>query len=375
LIGGEPVFEDQEVKEDSFDEKNAEAMSDSEPLLQTASPRWGGRRSTICCLVLLFLGVSALSAALLITYWLNSGGGEGPIVGLKIMALNTWGMPATFGAKDKALRMEAIGKLIQKKEFDIYLLEELWMRPDHAKIKSLIPKEYHMTEVMDLNNPHQMTVCDGDIGPDGCSGLAIVSRHNLTQIEFFPYTDHGSIWDGEAFARKGVGRVRIEPHPNTTVDVFVTHTCASDNEYVTRQKQVKELVKFVEKSEADFVILGGDFNVDPKANAHETSYRDIEKIMVNSIAEFFKRIEDWLIPKKASYANPQNTYSYMNKPVLYDYIFHKAKGHNVIITNFFEIPFLKTLKSLGKNGTEKDTHKEVSLSDHEAVTASLLLWK
>ena len=33
-----------------------------------------------------------------------------------------------------------------------------------------------------------------------------------------------------------------------------------------RQRQIKELVKFVNKSDADFVLLGGDFNVDPKAS-------------------------------------------------------------------------------------------------------------
>merc|ERR1711971_1432917 len=63
--------------------------------------------------------------------------------------------------------------------------------------------------------------------------LAIVSKHEFTQIEFFPYTDHGDLFwkDGEYFARKGVGRVRVEPHPNVTVDVFVTHTCAEDYNY------------------------------------------------------------------------------------------------------------------------------------------------
>merc|ERR1712080_543926 len=83
-----------------------------------------------------------------------------------------------------------------------------------------------------------------------------------------------------------------------------------------------------QKSDADFIVLGGDFNVDPKVNAHETTYHDIKKIMTNSIEEFFKHIEDWLIPKKASYANPQNTYSHMYKPVLYDYIFHRGTQHH-----------------------------------------------
>ena len=58
------------------------------------------------------------------------------------MALNTWGMPATFGSADKEDRMLAIGKHIQKGEYDMYLLEELWMRPDHNVIKSLIPEGY-----------------------------------------------------------------------------------------------------------------------------------------------------------------------------------------------------------------------------------------
>ena len=61
-------------------------------------------------------------------------------LGLKVMSLNTWGMPRTFGSEDKSLRMEAIGNHIKKGEYDVYLLEELWMRPDHNVIKSLIPE-------------------------------------------------------------------------------------------------------------------------------------------------------------------------------------------------------------------------------------------
>ena len=33
------------------------------------------------------------------------------------------------------------------------------------------------------------------------------------------------------YVLQGVGRVRVEPHPNVTVDVFVTHTCAEDYNY------------------------------------------------------------------------------------------------------------------------------------------------
>ena len=66
----------------------------------------------------------------------------------------------------------------------------------------------------------------------------------------------GRITDGEVLASKvelhfflfktlqyhnssqGVGKVRIEPFPGHIVDVFVTHTCASDDNSEYRQKQV-----------------------------------------------------------------------------------------------------------------------------------------
>ena len=47
----------------------------------------------------------------------------------------------------------------------------------------------------------------------------------------------------------------------------------------------------VGNSDADFVILGGDFNADPHVNANETTLGDIKSIMVNSIEEFFLSIE------------------------------------------------------------------------------------
>jgi mannose-1-phosphate guanylyltransferase len=36
-------------------------------------------------------------------------------------------------------RMIEIGKKIAKQEYDVYLLEELWMKPDHATVKSFVP--------------------------------------------------------------------------------------------------------------------------------------------------------------------------------------------------------------------------------------------
>ena len=53
--------------------------------------------------------------------------------------------------------------------------------------------------------------------------------------------------------------------------------------------QVKELVQWVKESNADFVVLGGDFNTDPKDK--ETSYHDLKEAMISSMEEFFINIK------------------------------------------------------------------------------------
>ena len=51
-------------------------------------------------------------------------------------------------------------------------------------------------------------------------------------------------------------------------------------------------------------------------------------------------LQDWIkshLSNTSSYANPRNTYSHMYKPVLYDYIFHKANGPHLILTDIFKV--------------------------------------
>jgi len=327
-----------------------------------------GRHRT--CFIIFLLGLVALTSAITICYFLFFK----TVVPLRVMSLNVWGMPAEVGSKDKELRIKAIGEHIQKAEYDIYLLAELWMRPDHATIQNLIPEGYHMTEYGDF----AYSICDGRVLPTFCSGLATVSKYPIVEKEFHSFTDHGDIkrGDGEYWARKGAGRIRVEPSSGITVDAFVTHTCAVGPTYSNafyREKQVAELVKWTNASDADFVILGGDFNTSP--NDKETSYHTLKAAMVSSMEEFFQKITEWLCPQRATYGNPNNTYSYMYDPVLYDYIWHRAHGKNMIWTNFFDVPFLKTLKILHDSTEDSKKEKLVSFSDHEAVTSSLLLWK
>jgi len=300
-------------------------------------------------------------------------------VELRVLALNTWGMPYNFGGLDKEKRMVNIGEMIRKGEHDLYLLSELWMRADHETVRSISTNGtgYHMTTIPDLA---VYGACDGRATPGGCSGLAIVSKYPIVETEFQVFSVHGDLWyfDGEYEARKGVGRVRIEPQPNITVDVYVSHTAANDYNWWYRQIQTKEIVEHVKKSDADFAILGGDFNIDPRMK-NETTYHTLVSELSSAMLEFFKYLEELLRPNRATYANPANTYSGHGtfKPQLYDYIFHKSKSWNTIVINLFEVPFLKGLikPDTEPNDREASQGELKSLSDHEAVTSHLYLYK
>ena len=80
---------------------------------------------------------------------------------LQVMSLNTWGMPEKLGSEFKTQRMNAIAKEISKGEFDIYLLEELWMQPDHETIAKKIPANYSITGFRQL----APATCDGRVLP------------------------------------------------------------------------------------------------------------------------------------------------------------------------------------------------------------------
>ena len=97
---------------------------------------------------------------------------------LRVMSLNTWGMPHTLGSEDKELRMAAIGRYINQSEHDVYLLEELWMRPDYATIARHVPEGWFITDYSAMTNGG----CDGVAAPDGCSGLAVVSRFPFIEV-------------------------------------------------------------------------------------------------------------------------------------------------------------------------------------------------
>ncbi len=63
-------------------------------------------------------------------------------------------------------RMTEIGKKIALQEYDVYLLEELWMKPDHATIKSFVPEGERVQnrDFLDTEDPFDVDP-DADLDP------------------------------------------------------------------------------------------------------------------------------------------------------------------------------------------------------------------
>ena len=196
------------------------------------------------------------------------------------------------------------------------------------------------------------------------------SRYPIIQQSFMKYTKQGRfcamLCDGEFFAGKGVGQVLVSPRPGITLDIIVTHTI-SEVDSAIREGQVKELLDVVMQSKSDFVIMGGDLNASPTAEGDQT-YTLVKKVMIDTFTEN-NNILSWLDPKFATFRNKRNSYAGDNDPVILDYIFFMQKTEKParIWTSEFKLPFLSTVR-----GKDKST---ISLSDHEAISAKIFLWK
>ena len=120
--------------------------------------------------------------------------------------------------------------------------------------------------------------------------------------------------------------------------------------------------KHVRTSKADAIILGGDFNFSPKLKQNHP-YEIILREMKNSASE---ALQNWQSDKFATYGNPRNSYSFMEPPMIADYIFLKSNNPQTLVqVQNFDLPNFQTI--VHKN------HKlqYMSLSDHEPVLAKI----
>ena len=191
--------------------------------------------------------------------------------------------------------------LFSTQSYDVVLLQELWMRPDHETIRSRLPAGYWMSgEVREgtagdwlfhlqrLETWLPQISVTAEFSPHSApaspssqtfpSSKIVFSRLcRLFQINavfpvlkwmlsiyichyrdfsFTSFSVHGNFWsgDGEYWARKGIGRVRLEPAVNFTVDIFLSSLCAEDSNTYYRQIQAAEFGEALRNSDADFVL-------------------------------------------------------------------------------------------------------------------------
>ena len=130
--------------------------------------------------------------------------------------------------------------------------------------------------------------------------------------------------------------------------VIVKTDCATDGSFYS--------TNYNYDISADHLIVAGDFNVDPRDN--EDTYKSIHADGLLTNANPHPEDCD---SKSSTLGNPRNTYTEKGqKPVVYDYIWYKPAG-----TTLTEFKVLNLI-------TEKE---EISLSDHQALSAKFTLTK
>ena len=60
-----------------------------------------------------------------------------------MISFNVWGLK---GSKYQGKRINAIGNEIGKGDYDLYLLQELWMEKEYKTIKRKIPAGFQITD-------------------------------------------------------------------------------------------------------------------------------------------------------------------------------------------------------------------------------------
>lgn len=130
---------------------------------------------------------------------------------LKVATFNIWGLVT---AKDRSARIDAITRYFTKnpRGLDILCLQELWMADDYRTVRAALSLEF----------PHAHYFKSGVVG----SGLAVFSKFPIQEAWWKGFTLTGKahrIFDGDWYAGKGIGAVRIKHPVIGDIDVFNTH--------------------------------------------------------------------------------------------------------------------------------------------------------
>lgn len=243
------------------------------------------------------------------------------------------------------------------RKHDMVALQEMWS-----------PTTYELyREELHVIYPYSHYWRSGPLG----SGLALFSVHPIEEVTYMSYALNGhpgKIFDGDWFANKGVGHVRLRlTHIGTTMDVFTTHLIADytastgyDRYGVQRMTQLYELLRFArsyrDPKGAGALILG-DLNMEPGTWAWQA--------LVPNQETFISVYEGLTAEQRPCTCNcPLNAYrKARERPTTIDHILYTPKG--MILLNTV-LAFTGELSSGGNQGYK-------SYSDHFGIASTFRL--
>jgi len=273
---------------------------------------------------------------------------------VRIFTLNCWGLGLGI-SKDRDERMEDIGKYIASNEYDIVFCQEVWKRKNFETIQSLVLPKLPYSQYFD----------SGIIG----TGTAIFSRVPINDCTFHEFGLNGyphKLLHGDWFGGKGLGICQID-FQGFNIHLFTSHYHANYS-YKNDKYLGHRIVHSVESaqwiklscSSADLTIYAGDFNTEPcdvpyKIVRHVTPLKDAW-VEANG-------------PEGGETSETPNN-SYTAKSALkecpggrrIDYIMYRAGPNVTAETGYCTLPL-----------QDRVPGKTISFSDHEGVTAKLVL--
>ncbi|KAI6215172.1 hypothetical protein M3Y94_00354400 [Aphelenchoides besseyi] len=178
-----------------------------------------------------------------------------------VATLNTWLLPYPWpiGSKDRSYRLEKIAETLKNSDYDAVALQEVWADNNFAYLVATLKNKF----------PYSHYFHSGFTG----SGTCVFSAHKIVSTLLHRYSLNGfahHVHRGDWFGGKIVGMVELNVN-GLSVSMYTTHLHAEYNRendlYLPhRIAQTFELAQFIRHTAkaADFVILAGDFNIEPE---------------------------------------------------------------------------------------------------------------
>lgn len=279
-------------------------------------------------------------------------------VDIKVFTLNCWGI---FGVSThRVVRMRAIAQHLANSDYDLVLLQEVWVPSDFEHICKVTRDVLPFTHFFD----------QGIIG----TGTCVLSKVPIVDAVFHEFSMNGyphQVLHGDWFAGKGLGVVTLD-FQGLNIHVFVSHLhaeyCRRKDIYLGhRVLQALEAAQWVKLTSpgADLTIYAGDFNTEPG----DVPYRILR--CVGGLEDAWEEIQG--TGGGETCGTPQNTYCTIAEQKEYprgkriDYILHSAgRGRNCkVLECSLPLPPAIPASLAALVGTA------CSYSDHEAVCAVL----